>query len=72
MANDTQTSTDDLVDGVLEGWHFNSYGTVSGHIYGDKKGRFMDGTYIYTSTVLARTDNIITTRNSTYQLGAAL
>ena len=65
MEKDTQTS----IDGTLENWKEMRNGSFAGHVYGDAKGRFMDGTYIYTSTVLQCVGDDITTRNSTYKLG---
>lgn len=67
MEKDIQTS----IDGTLENWEEMHNGSFAGHVYGDTKGRFMDGTYIYTSTVLQWEGGVITTRNSTYKLGEA-
>ena len=43
-------------------------GRVAGQIYGDTKGRFLDGTSVTTSTIVSRDGDIIKTRNSTYKL----
>lgn len=42
------------VTGVLENWKPSAdyRGGMEGNIYGDKKGRFFDGQFIYTSTAL--------------------
>lgn len=41
---------------------------VKGNIFYDKKGRFVDGQYVYTSRVMSIEDNIVTTLNSTYSV----
>lgn len=39
-----------------------------GYIYGDTKGRFLDGTHIRTSIVEKIEGDVITTRNSVYRI----
>jgi hypothetical protein len=43
-------------------------GRLLGRIYGDKKGRFADGTLVTTSLVVEQVGDIVTTKNSTYKL----
>lgn len=62
------------ITGTLENWSIslvnNIYGPVYwGHIFGDIKGRFADGSFIHTSHVLKRKGKIIHTMNSVYRLG---
>jgi len=67
------------VTGRIENWEFEQTiggGMVWGNIYDDVRGRFVDGLYIHTSTVVSPvTDivegNIIITKNSRYLLGKA-
>ena len=69
------------VTGVLEGWWQEGVSSKEcifwGYIYHDRNGRFPDGTFIHTSGVAYKSltskpkeGDIITTRNSKYQLGA--
>lgn len=63
-----------MLVGQLEEWQFSG-GVVWGKIYGDRKNRFPDGSYIHTSLVLEcstrqmKEGSIIETRNSIYRLG---
>lgn len=43
---------------------------AQGFIYGDERGKFPDGTFVRTSTVIAVSEdgNEIKTRNSTYEI----
>lgn len=43
-------------------------GLVRGYIFGDRKGRFDDGTFIRTSHVQRVEGQIVHTRNSVYRL----
>ena len=49
-----------------------TFGRWSGVIYGDKKGRFMDGTYVFTSrvnqTIKDGEYKYLVTKNSVYRL----
>lgn len=60
----------------LEDWWYDQFFHVYwGHIYGDRKNRFRDGTRIHTSSVKPkerhkREGDIIETLNSRYLLGA--
>jgi hypothetical protein len=56
------------IHGTLENWY--QIGPVMcGHVYGDTKLRFRDGSFIRTSCVLSRSKGIIKTINSNYKLG---
>lgn len=69
---------DEEVVGTLEQWSrgpINDEGefVFFGSIYGDKKGRFYDGTSIHTSGSFdseAVEGDVITTRNNRYLLGS--
>lgn len=39
-----------------------------GQIYGDSKGRFSDGSYVTTSTIMEERGSVFTTRNTTYMV----
>lgn len=58
------------ITGKLEQWSkdpmFNIYW---GYVYGDTKGRFRDGTWIHTSSVVKVEDGFVHTLNSLYELG---
>lgn len=63
------------ITGRLENWTIQKYpeGEIYwGSIYGDNKGRFLDGTFIHTSLVTSRAGDLIHTLNSTYILGKEL
>lgn len=46
-----------------------SHGTyVRGEVYGDTKGRFVDGEVIRTSVVVTIEGNVVLTRNSIYEV----
>lgn len=65
-------ATEENITGNLENWYVVNYpkGSVfMGCIYNDSKGRFVDGTEIYTSKVLKVKDGLAYTRNSIYKLG---
>jgi hypothetical protein len=60
-------------DAIIEEW-IMSNGIIWGLILEDKRGRFRDNTYIHTSTVISKKEdikegNIIETKNSKYLLG---
>ncbi len=61
-----------MIDGTIYNYTMhpaNDGFIVHGQIKGDRKGRFADGEYIYTSRVLGIDEsNRCVTRNSTYQL----
>lgn len=40
-----------------------------GQVFDDTSNRFGDGEHIFTTEVMSFVDNIITTRNSVYELG---
>ncbi len=59
-------------DGTIENWRIvdmGGYKVIVGDLYGDAKGRFLDGTYVKTSPIKAQDGNIIRTVNSIYLLG---
>lgn len=59
-------------DAELRDWSVTNLGgrlIAFGRIYGDRKGRFADGTEIRTSLVQSVTGDILQTRNTTYRLG---
>ena len=73
------------VTGTLEDWRVQKFPgegasefIIWGYVWGDKKGRFSNGQYIHTAGIshdqLDDLDNgtLVTTRNSTYRLGARL
>jgi len=69
---------EEKIDGVLEMWEFHDTypNSLVGIIFGDRKGRFQDGTYVITSRVrgagpdgMLERGDIVTTMNSTYKLG---
>lgn len=54
-------------DAELRNWaEWN--GRYAGNIYGDRKGRFTDGTYVHTSPAVSVEGDILTTRNTVYKL----
>ena len=56
----------DDFDAILKGY---TEGPVYyGYIFEDKKGRFVDGTYIRTSMVVSIKDGILQTLNTKYKL----
>jgi len=69
------------ITGRLESWAWMplSRGTywIVGHIYGDTKGRFPDGTYIHTSPIISKhfpaeelkRGSVVATTYSKYLLG---
>ena len=69
--------TTENIDGVLENWLISDIGwpAVVGDLYGDRKGRFLEGERVHTSTVEEidtgepREGSPVTTRNSLYRLG---
>lgn len=67
----TEADYDD-VDAVLLG--VNKLGFeinkayLSGYIYGDKKGRFPDGAFVYTSTLSLIAGDVAITRNTRYRV----
>ena len=57
------------IHGTIKNWLYNkNTKVVTGLLFDDTKGRFRDGTFVTTSTVLKKRGNIITTRNSRYRL----
>jgi hypothetical protein len=59
-------------DARLENWTPLFGGGISGFIYADKKRRFFDNDFVYTSKVVEgelSPYNVVQTRNSTYLLG---
>jgi hypothetical protein len=58
------------IEGQIHKWEYHPIytGSICGFIYNDTKGRFVDGTWIITSTVKKVEDDIAYTRNSIYQL----
>lgn len=66
---------DQSIDGTLEGAfkikHGDTY-SYAGRVYGDKKGRFPDGSLIQTSPVLSETKRgsylYVVTKNSRYKV----
>ena len=59
----------------LENWIIQKYGDKEicwGNVYNDQKGRFKDGSLIRTSIIEKREGNIITTLNSSYELGTEM
>lgn len=67
-----------FITGRLENWYMDPVGRniIWGEIYGDKKGRFVDGAEIHTSDILDGSEigvgKVIVTRNSSYLLGEPL
>lgn len=63
------------VTASLDGWHFVN-GALYGFVIGDKKGRFVDGAFIHTSSLadgaVLEEGSVVRTRNSTYRLLAPL
>jgi hypothetical protein len=64
-------------DGLVESWCIGTDKKLYGNVFYDRKGRFEDGTFIKTSTIIGDTEDriegdIIKTRNSTYTLGREL
>lgn len=54
---------------LLKNW--SPYGTSAcGDIYHDPQGRFPDGTFVITSTVVERGDGWLQTKNTRYLLGS--
>lgn len=41
---------------------------LRGQIYGDIRGRFRDGEYVTTSTIMSEADDVFVTRYSTYKV----
>ncbi len=66
-----------VIVGTLEGWFIQQVSNKEvifwGDIYGDKLGRFPDGSHIHTSGVVLKgkpkEGDIIETRNNKYKLG---
>lgn len=59
------------VDGVLKHVTFEQIFNnriAIGTIYGDRSGRFPDGTVIHTGTITKQEDDVIWTRNSVYRI----
>lgn len=59
------------VTAELRNWTKVSYGdkaVIAGDIYGDTRGRFLDGTFVTTSSVDRIEDGVAFTRNSVYRL----
>ena len=50
---------------------YDGVGRYGGNIYGDIRGRWPDGTFVWTSRVLSVVGNIVTTQNSIYQIEPA-
>lgn len=44
------------------------YKYIGGYIYDDVRGRFKDGTYIFTSIVKKQEDDLVYTLNSVYKI----
>ena len=60
----------DEITGRLENWVKDRIFKIYwGNIYGDVRGRFVDGTRIHTSDVEYVKDNKVYTLNSIYELG---
>lgn len=57
-------------DAVIKNWRWHPIytGSITGQIYGDSKGRFVDGTTVITSTVQEHIEDIVYTRNTIYKL----
>ena len=60
-------------DAILRGWSILDASDgrgkiVAGRIFGDSKGRFRDGQYVYTSLVQKFDGEQVTTRNTRYLL----
>lgn len=58
-------------DAELRDWAYTEnmgIGQYHGYIYGDKKGRFEDGTYVHTSKVIELSGDIVQTQYSKYKL----
>lgn len=70
---------DDEITGRLEGWFYvpTQY-RMCGYLYEDIRGRFLDGTFIYTSyveltaAVEAKEGDVLRTTFSRYKLGKPL
>ena len=64
----------ELTPNLIKNWNLENArdGSIMivGHIYNDTRGRFTDGTYIYTSRVMSIdfTNGVVKTRNSFYNL----
>ena len=62
------------VTGTLEDWTIipidvEGHILLAGHIYGDIKSRFVDGTAVLTSRIMLYEGGIAFTKNSAYKLG---
>lgn len=65
------------ITGRLEAWRYDArLNCLWGHIYGDIRGRFLDGGFVRTSHVLHKEigrdlqkGDLVHTRNSIYRLG---
>lgn len=56
-------------DATLKGFQYHGgINVMAGYIYGDKKGRFADGTFVFTSTITDQGEDFVQTRNSRYRL----
>jgi hypothetical protein len=50
------------------GWHYpnDHYAAVSGFLYNDVRGRWQDGTQVWTGAIILILGNYVFTRNSIY------
>lgn len=64
------------ITGRLENWYItrsiSGNLVVVGYIYNDSRHRFIDGELIHTSAIKSVEADVVTTKNSTYQLGKEL
>jgi len=57
--------------GIIEGWHINTLGSISGRLYNDPMQRWDEGESITTSYIVKIDEklNHLETRNTVYDLG---